>query len=109
MLATGSCPHQTGRLALTTTNTRVFVNMTQAVLTLPDLPKVAGCLFQIPFGVGTKPQPCVIARLVPSTRVFVNMSQPVVINAVTGAMCQSAEGIPQGPPLLVTQTRVIAT
>jgi hypothetical protein len=106
MLGSGQCPHL-APIAIASTNVRVMVNLTQAVLTAADIPKlkVAGCPFQIPFGVGTKPQPCVSVQPVLSTRVFVN-GQPALLNAPTGAMCFSVEMIPQGPPTFVMQTRV---
>ena len=103
--ASGQCPHL-APIAITSTNPRVMVNVAQPVLTATDIPKllVSACPFQIPFGVGTKPQPCVPVQPVVSTRVFIN-GQPALLNAPTGAMCRSIEQIPQGPPLFVTQTR----
>jgi hypothetical protein len=73
---------------------------------------VAGCPFQIPIVVGTKPQPCVLVKwAMPSTRVMVN-GQPLALVPSPGAgpgICQSVEQIPQGPPqVTVVQTRVIA-
>ena len=69
------------------------------VLLLTDTFPVAGCPFQVPIGTGTKPQPCVkIQWTVPAARVKVN-GTPVLIATSTG-MCQSAEQIPQGPPVV---------
>ena len=63
-----------------------------------DLTTVAGCPFQVPVGAGTKPQPCVKVQWpVPATRVKVD-GQPVLLQTSTG-LCQSAEQIPQGPPV----------
>ncbi|MGN6809843.1 MAG: hypothetical protein ACTHMP_03140 [Thermomicrobiales bacterium] len=106
VLASGNCPHG-GKIALQTTNTRVFVNG-MAVITATDLLSIAGCPFQIPVPPGTKPQPCVIARVVPAGRVFINGVQAALVNSPGGGVCQSIEQIPQGAPILVTQTRVVA-
>lgn len=91
-----NCPHA-GTIATTPSSPpRVFVNGTQAVLTIKDLLTVAGCPFQIPVGVGTKPQPCVIARLEASTKVLIGGSPALILTPT--AMCYSAEQILQGPP-----------
>lgn len=103
--ATGLCPHA-GQITFSTANTRVFVGG-QPVVTQADLFTIAGCLFQVPVVVGTKPQPCITGRWVAaSTRVLVN-GQPAVLQASTG-LCQSAEQIPQGPPTVTAtqKTRV---
>jgi hypothetical protein len=104
---TAMCPHG-GSISVVTSNTRVLVSG-QPVATLADNYPIAGCPFQIPFGVGTKPQPCVRVQWVaPAARVKV-MGQPVILQASTG-VCQSAEQIPQGPPsVTVAQTRVVGT
>ena len=70
---------------------------------------IAGCPFQIPIGTGTKPQPCVkVQYTVPATRVQV-LGSPVVLSTSVG-LCQSAEQIPQGAPIVsAVQPRVIAT
>ncbi len=91
------------------TQTRVFVSA-QPVATMPAQIIVTGCPFTIP---GPKPQPCVTVKwLMPSARVLV-MGQPAMVIPSPGpgpAMCQSAEQIPQGPPIVSTvQPRVIAT
>jgi hypothetical protein len=80
------------------------------VATLNAKITVAGCPFQVPVGVGTKPQPCVTIQWANvSTRVTV-MGQPVLLQANPGpgvGVCQSAEQIPQGPPFVDSlQTRV---
>jgi hypothetical protein len=82
--------------------TRVRVNQLP-VATVANLITVTGCPFQIPFGVGTKPQPCVTVKWVNiSGRVKV-MGQPVLLQAGPGpggGICQSVEQIPQGPPIV---------
>lgn len=80
----------------------------QPAAVLPDVTTVAGCPFQIPIGTGTKPQPCVkIQWTVPATRVKVNQ-QFVLVQSSMG-LCQSAEQIPQGAPIIAaTQVRVKA-
>ena len=98
------CPHA-GQVSVTSANSRVRVSG-QPVATLNDSYMVAGCPFQIPIGVGTKPQPCVTVRwLEPALRVRVN-GQPAILNNSLG-LCQSIEQIPQGPPMVATtQMRV---
>jgi hypothetical protein len=85
----------------------------QFVATLSNLITVAGCPFQIPFGVGTKPQPCVkVQWTMLSTRVLVG-GQPALLQASPGpggGVCQSIEQIPQGPPIVgAMQMRVMAS
>lgn len=101
---TAMCPHA-GTLNIVAASPRVMVsNMPVAVLT--DQGLVAGCVFTLPNG---KPQPCVTTKwILGATRVLAN-GQPVLINPVV-AICQSAEQIPAGPPVIsASQTRVIAT
>lgn len=102
--ATALCPHA-GQVQVISTNTRVLVNG-MPVATMGDTYLVAGCVFTVPPG---KPQPCVkVQWLVPATRVLVN-GQPAILQTSIG-LCQSAEQIPQGPPVVVaTQPRVIGT
>ena len=101
--ATTNCPHG-GVISTVTTNTRVLVSG-QPVATLGDSYPVVGCAFMV----ASKPQPCVkLQWLVPAGRVLVN-GQPAILQTSTG-ICQSAEQIPQGPPIVVaTQLRVIGT
>ena len=102
--ATATCPHG-GQVTTVPKNTRVLV-MGMPVVTVSDISLVAGCAFTLPNG---KPQPCVkVLWLVPATRVLI-MGQPAVLMTST-AIAQSAEQIPQGPPIIAaTQTRVIGT
>ena len=102
--AVATCPHG-GQVTVVPSNARVLVGGAPAVL-VSDLGVVAGCAFTVPPG---KPQPCATVQfLVPATRVTV-MGQPVVLQTSTG-LCQSADGIPAGPPIIAsTQVRVMAT
>jgi uncharacterized Zn-binding protein involved in type VI secretion len=100
--AAAICPHG-GQVSTLSSNTRVLVSG-QPVATLSDASPIAGCAFTVPTG---KPQPCVTVQwLTPATRVQIN-GQPVILQTST-ALCQSAEQIPQGAPIITaTQTRVI--
>ena len=102
--ATVKCPHA-AQASITPTNQRVKVGGSPVAL-VADLTAVAGCPFQVPIGTGTKPQPCIkVLWQAPATRIKV-MGQPVLLQSSTGA-CQSAEQIPQGPPVIATtQMRV---
>jgi hypothetical protein len=102
--ATVNCPHG-GQASIVSANQRVKVNG-MAVALVNDVTTVASCPFQVPIGTGTKPQPCVkVQWTVPATRVKV-MTQFVLLQTSSG-LCQSAEQIPQGPPIVaMTQTRV---
>lgn len=102
--ATANCPHG-GQVSIISTNSRVLVSG-QPVATLSDTYLIAGCPFTLPSG---KPQPCVkVQWLVPASRVMVS-GQPVILQTSTG-ICQSAEQIPQGAPIVIaTQTRVSGT
>jgi hypothetical protein len=101
---TAICPHGSP-INVVSTNIRVKV-MGQPVALLGDMYMVAGCPFQIPLGVGTKPQPCLTVQwLMPAMRVRV-MGKPVLLKNSVG-LCFSPEQIPQGPPSVqLTQIRV---
>lgn len=105
--ASMNCPHGAG-IQVISSNTRVLVSG-QPVATVNDSYVVSGCPFQVPIGIGTKPQPCVTARFtVPANRVLVG-GAPAIITTSTG-ICQSAEQIPQGPPMVVsTQLKASGT
>lgn len=83
-------------------NTRVRVSG-QPVATHNDATLVAGCPFMTP---DRKPQPCVkVLWNMPAARLRIN-GQPPLLQSSAG-LCQSTEGIPQGPPIIAaTQTRV---
>lgn len=102
--AAAMCPHG-GQVTTISSNARVLVSG-QPVATLADMYLVAGCAFTVP---PAKPQPCVkVQWLTPATRVLVN-GQPAILQTSAG-LCQSAEQIPQGAPIVVTtQVRVMAT
>jgi hypothetical protein len=103
--AMATCPHM-APITTPTTNTRVFLSGAPA-LTVADLPAVAGCPFQVPIPPGTKPQPCVTVKMIPSTKVLVNNQPAALLTPAT--LCLSVEQIPQGPPNAgAIQTRVVA-
>ena len=91
------------------TQARVLVSG-QPVATMTSQIMVAGCPFTLPL---PKPQPCITIKwLMPSVRVLV-LGQPAMLVPAPGpgpGLCQSAEQIPQGPPIVsAVQLRVIAT
>jgi hypothetical protein len=90
------------------TNVRVRVSG-MVVLTSADAYPVLGCPFQVPAPSGTKPQPCVrIQWAALAARVKVNGTPPIL--ATSGGNGISAEGIPQGPPVVAGfQIRAVAT
>jgi hypothetical protein len=106
--ATMQCTHQ-APATITPSQPRVLVSG-QPVATMDSQIAVAGCLFQIPFGVGTKPQPCVTVKWTnPSTRFLIGVKAAALQPAPgTGlGICQSVEQIPQGPPVVsILQARV---
>jgi hypothetical protein len=102
------CPHG-GLGVVAPSQPRVLVSG-QPVATMASVITVAGCVFTVP---GPKPQPCVLIKwLMPAARVMVG-GQPAAVLPAPGAgpgLCQSAEQIPQGPPIVsAIQTRVIGT
>jgi len=100
------CMHG-GSAILTTSNTRINADNLPALLE-SDVHAVAGCPFQIPVGVGTKPSPCIkIQWAAGSTKVQVN-GVGVLVQSSIGT-CYSPEGAPQGIANIVsTQTKVSA-
>ena len=101
--ATAICPHG-GQVTVIPMSPRVLLSG-QPAATFGDVYLVAGCAFTV----GPKPQPCVkVQWLVPATRVLIS-GQPAILQTSVG-LAQSAEQIPQGPPVIVvTQTRVGGT
>ena len=103
-----TCPHG-GTVMITGGQTRVTMNRQAAAVSSGKI-TVAGCPFQVPVPGGTKPQPCVTVQWTNiGTRVkagaFV-LLQPTPGGSGAG-VCQSAEQIPQGPPMVaMVQTRV---
>ncbi len=105
--ATIQCTHAASAQVIPSQG-RVLVNGMPVALATDQI-VVAGCPFTIP---GPKPQPCVLVKwLMPSARVLIN-GQPAMVSPPSGTgpgLCQSAEQIPQGPPIVITvQTRVNA-
>ncbi|HEY0334524.1 MAG TPA: hypothetical protein VGC74_12570 [Stenotrophomonas sp.] len=105
-----TCQHAAGQAKIVPGQARVLV-MGQPVSVIPPGPPtivVVGCPFTVP----SKPQPCVTVRWsMPSTRVKV-MGLPAMLVPSPGpapGICQSAEQIPQGAPIVgAMQSRVIA-
>lgn len=89
------------------TNVRVRVGG-MAVLLATDQYPVLGCPFQVPAPSGTKPQPCVrIQWAAPAARVRIDGVPPILVTS--GGNGMSAEGIPQGPPVVAGfQIRAVA-
>lgn len=104
MNATIQCSHAASAM-LPAQGARVRA-MGHVVAVQGDRGAVSACPFQIPVGPGTKPQPCVaIIWTVPALRVRVMGKFALLVNSP--GICQSAEQIPQGSPLIsVFQTRV---
>lgn len=100
---------------VTPTQPRVLVSGQPVTTINPTaiVANVVGCVFQIPIGTGTKPQPCVTVKwTMPSTRFLVSgLPAALVPSPGTGpGICQSVEQIPQGAPVVsVVQARVIGT
>jgi len=113
--SSATCPHGTGKTAVIASNPKVMVLVTLQVATIIDLQSVVGCLFQVPAPTpsGTKPQPCVTVKFIPSTKVLI-LGQPAIVAQIPpfgtpAGVCQSIEQIPQGPPLIISvQSKVIA-
>lgn len=104
------CPHL-APATVAPSQPRVLVSG-QPVAQMSSQIAVAGCPFQIPFGVGTKPQPCVTVRWTMATARVLVMGQPIMVIPAPGpgpAVCQSIEQIPAGPPMVgPVQPRVFA-
>ena len=100
------CMHG-GSAILTTANTRLMVDNAPALMAT-DVHAVAGCPFQIPFGTGTKPSPCVrIEWLAGSTQLQGNGGGVLLQSSI--GICYSPEGVIQGIANIVnTQVKVSA-
>jgi len=106
-----TCQHVTGQATIAPTQPRVQVGGQPVATIPPGAPTiaVAGCLFTVP---PSKPQPCVTVRWsMPTTRVKV-LGLPAMVAPAPGpgpGICQSAEQIPQGAPIVgAMQARVFA-
>ena len=91
--STVMCPHG-GSAVLTTSNAHLTVANMPALLQ-SDVHSVAGCPFQIPFGAGTKPSPCIRIEWQGGTTKLTVGGPGVLVQSSTG-ICYSAEGAPQG-------------
>lgn len=102
--STLQCPHG-GSVQIISANVRVKVDSAFAALATDQF-VIAGCPFQIPFGTGTIPSPCLTVRwLVTDMRAKVN-STPTLSRSSAG-LCLNAQQVPQGPVSIVnTQVRV---
>ncbi len=100
------CMHG-GSAILTTANSKVMADNVPALLE-SDVHSVAGCPFQIPVGVGTKPSPCIrIEWSGGSAQVQVN-GVGVLLQSSIGK-CFSPEGAMQGIASIVnTQLKASA-
>ena len=96
------CPHG-GNAILSTSNTKVYANGTQALLE-SDIHQVAGCTFFI----GTVASPCItIEWSAGANKVKVN-GTPVLVQSSMGK-CYSAQKAMQGVAIIVnTQMKVSA-
>lgn len=107
-----TCQHAAGQAKVVPGQARVLVSGQPVAVIPPGAPTIAvlpGCPFTVP---PSKPQPCITVRWsMPSTRVKV-MGLPVMLAPAPGpgpGICQSAEQIPQGAPIVgAMQSRVSA-
>jgi hypothetical protein len=105
--STVMCPHG-GPAILTTSNTRLVIGGMPALLQT-DVHSVVGCPFQIPFGVGTKPSPCIRIQWLSGTTRLSGAGGGVLVQSSVG-LCFSPEGIPQGTAVIAaaqTQTTAV--
>lgn len=106
-----SCTHQASAAA-PPGQTRVLAGG-QLLATASDAISVVGCPFQVPIGTGTKPQPCVKVLWGMSALKVTLSGRPALLAPAPGTgagVCQSAEQIPQGPPVVKgVQARVGGT
>jgi uncharacterized Zn-binding protein involved in type VI secretion len=99
--AVAMCPHG-GQVMAIPSAPRAFVNGLP-VATLAFQYLVVGCVFTVPPG---KPQPCFQVQWITTTTRSMFGGAPAITQGSTG-LCISADGIPAGPPIVVsTQPRV---
>jgi hypothetical protein len=91
-------------MQIASSNTRVMVSG-QPVATATDVGTIAGCAFTVV----NKPQFCAVVKwLAPATRVLINGTPALLLPGPH--LCQSADQIPAGPPVISTcQVRVVGT
>lgn len=95
--STVMCPHG-GTAVLTTSNARLTASNMPALLQT-DVHAVAGCPFQIPVGVGTKPSPCIRIQWQGATTRLTAGGAGVLVQSSVG-ICYSPEGAPQGTAIV---------
>ena len=95
--STVMCMHG-GTAILTTMNTRLIVVGMPALLQT-DVHAVAGCPFQIPVGVGTKPSPCIRIEWQGGSTQLTIGGVGVLVQTSIG-ICYSPEGAPQGVAII---------
>lgn len=101
--STVMCTHG-GQAILTTANSKLLVDSVPALLE-SDVHAVAGCPFQIPVGVGTKPSPCIRIEWSAGTTQL-NVNGTGVLTRTSVGKCISPEGAPQGVAIIAnTQVR----
>ena len=100
------CTHG-GQAVLTTSNQKLKIDSVPALLE-SDMHTIAGCPFQIPVGVGTKPSPCIrIEWSGGAAQTQVNGVGVLVQSSI--GKCMSPEGAPQGVAIIAsTQTKSMA-
>ena len=102
--STVQCTHG-GSAVLTTANTKVTVDGAPALLE-SDVHSVAGCPFQIPVGVGTKPSPCIKIEW-SGGAVQMKVNGTGVLTQSSVGKCSSPEGAVQGVAMVAnTQMKV---
>ena len=103
MGCTVQCPHG-GQATFVPSQSKVKLGGQPALL-VSDTTTVAGCAFTV----GPKPQPCVtVTWSAPATKVTIGGSAPLLKTSI--GLCKSAEGIPQGPAVIIScQMKVSAT
>ena len=95
--ATLQCPHQAPVSIVSSQTVKVGG---QVAVVLNDTFTIAGCPFTVP---GPKPQPCTTVLWLAGAQRVTIKGQPALLQDSQG-LCQSADQIPAGPPV-VQQTQ----